>query len=144
MFSDHFSITLGPFNQEYFDELPDTDQIDAPTFKNEDFYHTVYVDGLPVGVAGVVPSRTLSEAGFMQIVLTPDWRGKGLIGPIYDQLADWHNLQTLYATIKIDNKISLLAHRKIGFHPLSDAKIADLRKRHLLKPDEIRLVKELV
>jgi len=144
MFSNRFDVTLGEFNQAYFDDLPDTDQITAPTFKNEDFYHTVYVDGLPIGVAGIVPSRALPEAGFMQIVLAPDWRGQGLIGPIYDKLAEWHNLHTLYATIKIDNKVSQLAHQKIGFHLLLEDKIIDLRERHLLEPDEIRMVKEVV
>ncbi|MFA6254207.1 MAG: GNAT family N-acetyltransferase [Candidatus Paceibacterota bacterium] len=144
MFSDHFDVTLGAFNQEYFDGLPNADSIVAPTFDNEDFYHTVYVDGRPIGVAGVVPSKVLPDTGFTQIVLAPDWRGLGLIGPIYDKLADWHDLHTLYATININNKISQHAHQKLGFKFLSDKKIADLRERELIDKDETRMVKEVI
>lgn len=143
MFSDRFHISLGDFNQEYFDSLADNRRIVAPTFKNEDFYHTVYADGQPIGVAGVILSSTLSDTGFVQIVLTPDWRGRGLIGPIYRKLAERHDLTTLYATIDEDNKVSQQAHRKLGFKSLSSEKIADLRQRGLLQPNQIRLIKEL-
>jgi RimJ/RimL family protein N-acetyltransferase len=143
MFNDHFDVTLGVFNQEYFDALPDTDRMIGPTFANEDFYHTVYVDGEPIGVAGIIPSKTLPDTGFVQIVLTPDWRGKGLIEPVYEKLAEWHGLRTLYATIKIDNKSSQRAHQKIGFKFLPDDKITALRERGLLGPEETRMVKEM-
>ena len=144
MFSDHFDVTLGDFNQEYFDSLPDTDKIVAPAFGQEDFYHTVYVEGQPIGIAGVIPSKKLPDTAFMQIVLTPDWRGKGLIEPVYEKLTELHDLKTLYATIDNDNKNSQLAHKKLGFKPLSDDKIADLRARGLLASDAIRLEKEIV
>ena len=143
MFSDRFDVTLGEFNQEYFDGLPDADKIVAPALGQEEFYHTVYVEGQPIGVAGIIPSRKLSDTAFPQIVLASDWRGKGLIGPIYEKLADWHDLRTLYATIEKTNKSSQLAHEKIGFKLLPEEKLTDLRKRDLLGEDKVRFEKEV-
>lgn len=143
MFSDRFYVTLGDFNQEYFNSLPDTSKIVAPLLGQEDLYHTVYVDGQPIGVVGLIVSKKLPDTAFTQIVLEPDWRGKGLIGPIYDQLADRHDLRTLYATIDKDNYSSQLAHEKIGFKLLPEEKLVDLRKRGLLDEDKLRFEKEI-
>lgn len=144
MFCDRFDITLGEFNQEYFNSLPDTDKIVAPALGQEEFYHTVYAEGQPIGVAGIIPSKKLPDTAFTQIVLDPDWRGKGLIGPIYKRLADWHDLRTLYATIDKDNYSSRLAHEKIGFKLLPEEKLIDLRNRGFLDEDKVRFEKEVL
>lgn len=145
MFSDRFAITLSDFNQEFFDSLDDNYQIKGPALGQEQYFHTILVDGLRAGVVGYLPPRNvlLDDAGFVQIVLAPEFRGRGLIGPIYELLAERHGLKTLYGTVTKKNTLSLRAHEKIGFRLLSEEKMADLRRRGLLGEDEVRLEKEI-
>lgn len=143
MFSDYFEISLGDFNQEFFESLSDSRQIVAPTMANEKFYHTVFVDGEQAGVVGFVPAQNMTDTGFVQIVLASAYRGKGLIGKIYDRLIELHSLKTLYATIEKSNTASIRAHDKIGFKMLPEEKLQDLRAKGLLQPYEIRMEKDV-
>jgi len=145
MLSDRYEVSLREFNQEFFEALEDNQYIKGPTIENISNYHTVYVDGEPAGVVGYLPPKikAVADAGFVQIILASAYRGKGLIGKVYDLLAEKHSLKTLYATIYEKNTTSIQAHEKIGFKMLSPEKMADLRHRGLLDDDDIRLVKYL-
>ena len=143
MFSDYFAISLGEFNQEFFESLDGARQIVAPTMTNERYYHTIFVEGEPAGIVGFVPSQSLSDTGFVQIVLAPAYRGKGLIGKIYDRLIELHSLKTLYATIEKSNTASIRAHNKIGFKMLSEIELENLRAKGLLQSEEIRMRREV-
>ena len=143
MLSDHYEVSLGEFSQEFFEDLADSRQIVAPTFATERYYHTVFVDGERAGIVGFVPSEHLVDTGFVQIVLAPAYRGKGLIGKIYDRMIELHSLKTLYATIEKANSASLRAHDKIGFKLLPETEQESLREKGLLKPYEVRLEKNL-
>lgn len=139
MFSDYFAINLGDFNQEFFESLDGARHIVAPTFNSEKYYHTVFVEGENAGIVGFVPSQTLPDTGFVQIVLAPAYRGKGLVGKIYDRMIELHGLKTLYATIDKTNTTSIHAHEKIGFKILPEEELNDLRNQGLLEPYEIRM-----
>jgi RimJ/RimL family protein N-acetyltransferase len=143
MFSDYFEISLGEFNQEYFESLPDNRHIEAPTMKTEKFYHTVFVDGEQAGIVGFIPAESMRDTGFVQILLAPAFRGKGLIGKIYDRMIELHSLKTLYATIEKSNSASVRAHDKIGFKILPEEKLQELRAKGLLQPDEIRMERDI-
>lgn len=143
MLSDHFEINLGEFNQEFFENLDDSRKIEAPNISNEKYYHTIFVDGEPAGIVGFIPSQHLPDTGFMQIILTSAFRGKGLISKIYERMIELHSLKTLYATIEKGNSASIRAHEKIGFRPLPEADQQILRGKGLLKEGEIRLKREV-
>jgi len=142
MFSDYFAITLGEFNQEFFESLDGARHIVAPTFANEKYYHTVYVEGEMAGIVGFVPSKTLPDTGFVQIVLAPAYRGTGLISKIYDRMVELHSLKTLYATIDKSNTASIKAHEKIGFKLLPEDELEILRAKGLLQTYEVRLQRD--
>ncbi len=143
MFSDYFDINLKEFNQEFFESLPDNRQIVRPTMTNEKYYHTVYAEGEPAGIVGFVPSENMRDTGFMQILLAPAYRGKGLISKIYDRMIELHSLKTLYATIEKSNTASIRAHEKIGFKILPEEKLEDLRTKGFIQPYEIRMERDV-
>ncbi len=141
MFSNANDIRLGEFEEGYFESLPDSEMIATPTIKTESYYHTIFVDNERAGIVGFIPVTMGIDAGFIQIVLSPDFRGMGLLDKIYQVLVENHKLKTLYGTIKKDNKISIRAHEKIGFKILPEEKLKFLRDKGLIGEDEIRLEK---
>lgn len=143
MFSDYFDINLGEFNQEFFESLDGSRHIVSPTISNEKYYHTVYAEGEPAGIVGFVPAENMKDTGFVQIVLSPAYRGKGLISKIYERMIELHSLKTLYATIEKANTASIRAHDKIGFKILPEEKLQDLRAKGLLEPYEIRMERDV-
>lgn len=145
MFSDNFSISLGEFSQPFFDSVDDNQYIQGPTIGDEQNFHTILSDGLPIGIVGFLPPKNiaLADTGFVQILLKPEYRGRGLLGEAYELLASRHNLKTLYATIYKDNQTSIRAHQKIGFRLLPKEKMDYLRERGLLDKDDLRLEKEV-
>lgn len=140
MLSDYFDLRLGDFEQDFFDQLDTAGQIKQPSFDVLPYFHTVYANGERAGIVGYHPTG-LSDTGNVEIILAPEFRGKGLIGKVYEVLADHHNLKNLYATINRRNMTSLAAHEKIGFKRLSEEKLSELRARGLIGPEEVRLAK---
>lgn len=143
MIGDSHEISLGEFEQEFFESLDGSNEIVEPNFRTQSYYHTVFVDGERAGIVGLVPLENVPDSGFVQIVLGPAYRGKGLIEKVYEALIDWHGLKTLYATIRKGNVASITAHKKIGFSEISEEKTNFLRSKGLIDEDEIRLEKEV-
>lgn len=143
MFSENFSISLGEFSQSFFDSIEDNHYIKGPALGDEQYFHTILMEGAPVGVVGYLPPKNISlvDTGFVQILLKPEYRGRGFMSEAYDLLAARHGLKTLYATIYKDNLTSIRAHQKIGFKLLSEEKMNYLRDKKLLDNDDLRLEK---
>ncbi|MFA5737018.1 MAG: GNAT family N-acetyltransferase [Candidatus Paceibacterota bacterium] len=142
MLSDYYDIQLKDFEQDFFDLQETVGQIKQPDFKVLPYFHTVYANGERAGIVGYYPA-SLPDIGNVEIILSPEFRGKGLIAKIYDKLAEEHRLKVLYATINKRNMVSLSAHEKIGFKRLSEEKQIQLRERRIIKEGEIRLEKNI-
>jgi len=142
MLSDYFNLELKEFEQDFFDQLETAGQIKQPSFEVLPYFHTVYANGEKAGVVGYHPT-SLRDTGNVEIILAPEFRGKGLIEKVYETLADRHGLKNLYATINRRNMTSLSAHEKIGFKRLSEEKLTELRSRGLLGSEEVRLEKKV-
>lgn len=132
-------VKLARFDENYYENLELSDKI--LNIDDKGFYYTILCDDKKAGIIGYIPARFPEHSGFLQIVISPSFRGMGLVEIAEDLLAKKHNLQILYATIKEDNIASIRAHKKIGFVTIDNKKLKDLRKNKLLKDNEIRLEK---
>lgn len=142
MLSDYFNLDLREFEQDFFDQLETAGQIKQPGFNVLPYFHTVYANGERAGIVGYYPT-SLPDTGNVEIILAPEFRGKGLIEKVYTELAEKHNLKNLYATINRRNMTSIAAHEKIGFKRLSEEKLSELRAKSLIGSEEVRLEKKI-
>ncbi len=131
-------LELTEFDEKYYKSLPDHEKI---SINKEGFYHTILKNHERAGIVGFIPSKKDSQTGFVQILISPEFQGQGLLQLAEDLLARKYNLTQLYATIQTKNISSMKSHQKAGFTviPLEELKI--LRKKGFLKSDETRLVK---
>ena len=132
------NIKLAKFDKKYFNSLDGHEEI---VISEKGFYYTILVNNKKAGVVGYIPSHAFKKSGFIQIVIDPDFRGKGLVKIAEDLLAKKHNLEVLWATIKKENIASIRAHQKIGFQIMDEKELERLREQGFLKEDEIRLEK---
>jgi RimJ/RimL family protein N-acetyltransferase len=132
-------VKLIDFDNDYFKTLKDRDEI---VIADEGKYYTILWDNKKAGVVGFIPSKASDGSGFVQIIIAPEFRGKGLVKLAEDFLAKRHNLKQLFATIKKDNIASIKSHQKSGFVLLDDYRLNTLRATGFLKENEIRLVKK--
>lgn len=132
-------MELQDFDQKFYKSIDGHDKI---LVKKQGIYHTVIVVGRKAGIVGYIPTKIPKHAGFVQIAIASGFRGKGLVQQAEDLLARKYNLKELYATIKKTNIASIRAHQKAGFKILDDKDLNNLRKRGVLKNNEIRLVKK--
>ncbi|MFA4952628.1 MAG: GNAT family N-acetyltransferase [Candidatus Pacearchaeota archaeon] len=131
-------MQLKKFDKEFYESISDNKKLPLDTRAT---YYTVIVDNKKIGIIGFIPARFPAHAGFVQIILALEFRGKGLVKQAEDLLVKKYKIKTLFATIKKSNSASIKAHKKIGFEEISKEQINNLREKGFLKDDEIRLVK---
>ena len=132
-------IEIKRFNKKYFDTLKDKKQI---ILVKNGKYHTILCNGEKIGVVGYVPINYPEYDNFVQIIITPKFRGKGIVKIAENLLVQKHNLKKLSAKINIKNIASIKAHQKIGFKIIDAIKVKDLIKKKIFKKDEVRLEKD--
>ncbi|TSC90987.1 MAG: Uncharacterized protein CEN90_714 [Parcubacteria group bacterium Licking1014_17] len=131
-------IEFDEFNKVFFETL---DGHESVSISADGTYYTILYDNEKAGVVGYIPAKFPEHAGFVQIVIAPKFRGKGIVGTAENMLMQKHNLKILFATIKKDNPASIRAHEKIGFTILDNEELGELRRKGFLKSDEIRMEK---
>lgn len=136
--TDNNQVQLKNFDKEYLKSIEGNTEI---LLKEDGVYYIIAADGTSAGVIGYIPAKTQGR-GFVQIVIEPKFRGKGILKIAEDMLAKKHGLDRLYATIKKINTRSIKAHLKAGFKKLTKKELDSLRKEGLLKKVDIRLAKE--
>jgi len=137
------NIKLSSFDNHYYNTLPKEDKelilIDLKKGK----YHTILLNSsIKVGVIGYIPTKMDPKIGFLQIIIDPKYRSKGIFSKSIKLLAKEHNLKEVWSTIKKDNIVSIKAHLKDGFKQFSEDKLEQWREVYLLDPDEVRLYKK--
>ncbi len=133
-------IQLGKFEKEYFKTLNDCEKI---LVAKNGIYHTIIYNNKKAGIVGYIPVKFSDNSGFIQIIINPNFRNKGIVRIAENLLAQKYNLKILYATIKKENIISIRAHQKIGFKTINDKRLRELRKNGYLEKNEIRLEKNM-
>ena len=133
-------ISLGKFDKEYWDSLPDDkDNIFYNPKRGE--YHTLLLNKKEkVGITGVILNPKNKEFGFFQIYIAESYRGKGLLKIAAELIFKKYKLTSLIATIKKKNKASIKSHIKSGFTEVSKVIQADLIERGYQKKDEVRYI----
>ncbi len=131
-------IKLGDFNQQYLESLDEREKI---SLSKNGFYHTIICDNKEAGIVGFIPAKFPNNSAFVQIIVSLEFRGRGIVLAAEDLLAQKYDLEILFATIKKANIASIRAHQKIGFTALDDEKINELREKGFLQEDEIRMEK---
>ena len=93
------------------------------------------------GFIGYIPTKHDILTGFVQVIILPKWRGKGLLKKAQSILVKKHHLKYLWATIYIKNIISLKAHLKLGFKYFTKKQIAQWKEFEPLFENKLRLYK---
>lgn len=132
-------IELEKFDLDFLASILGHEEI---VIRDDGVYYVFTADGQKAGVVGFLPFE--KDAGFVQVAVSPDFRGKGLVKLAEEELARKHDLKILYATINQDNKNSIRAHINAGFEPEDIERMQFLRSRGLLKSSEVRLRKDFI
>ncbi|MFZ5955574.1 MAG: GNAT family N-acetyltransferase [Nanoarchaeota archaeon] len=132
-------IKLINFDKDFFESLEGNEHI---LLVESGFYHVILIEEKKAGIVGFFHSKKSKKEGFIQIILAPEFRGKGFLKISEDLLAKKYELKKLYATILNDNIASIKSHLNAGFTYLPEEEQNRLRNLGLLDIDKVRLVKK--
>jgi RimJ/RimL family protein N-acetyltransferase len=134
-------IELKKFDKKYYNSLKDKSKI---KIEKNGIYYTIIFKNKKIGIVGIILIiKNRLKKGFIQILIDQNFRGIGILKIAEEKCAKLNKINTLYATIKIKNIISIKAHKKIGFRKITKKREEYLKKNNYLKNDEIRLVKSV-
>jgi len=133
-------ITLGKFDKEYWDSLPNDKDYMFYNPKRGEYYTLLLNKKIKVGITGVILNPKKTEFGFFQIYIDKQYRGKGLLKLAAKLIFKKYKLKSLIATIKKNNKASVNSHIKAGFIEVDKVEQADLIERGYQKKDEVRYI----
>jgi len=119
-------MKLGKFDHQYFKSLEGYEKIISPD--ENVIYHTIIFNNQKAGIVGYIPTKQ-KDAGFVQILIAPEFRGQGLLEQAEDLLAKKYKLKKLYATISKENIASIRAHLKVGFKEISEEEQKSLKEK---------------
>jgi hypothetical protein len=124
------NISLGKFDKIFFYSIPLSDR-EKIIYDPERVFYTILVDGIEAGVIGIL----LYSDKFLQILITKEFRGKGIFKKSIELLMKKHKIKRLNSTVKKDNIQSIKAHKKSGFIEMPK-KIQNIyiQRNTLLKP----------
>lgn len=131
-------IRIGQFDMEYHTTIQGHDEI---SFSKNGIYHSIFYNNKIVGTVGYLPAKYPKNSGFIQIAISADYRGQGVMKIAEDLIVEKYKLEKLYATIKNNNTASIKAHKKSGFEMVEPNRVVELRDAGLLSPEEIRMEK---
>ena len=103
--------------------------------KKEGTFYTISNDNNKIGIVGFVHTE---ETPFLIVGIIKEFRGQGFLIKAYEALVEKHGFKKLYADVERKNKVSLEAHKDIGFKELPEGEKVDKR----LYSTDIRLYKE--
>ena len=134
------TISLGHFDKVFLQTIDGHKEV---KFVPEGIYHTILVGNKKTGIVGYIPTQNYKneKLNFVQIVICPEWRGKGITELSENLLAKTYKLPSLYATINTNNIASIKAHQKAGFKELDPETIYVLKENGFLKASQTRLKK---
>jgi RimJ/RimL family protein N-acetyltransferase len=133
-----YNIELAPIDTDYLNKLNVNNVIQYNPNKGK-FYTIVNGNGHKVGVIGYIGGKE-DGSGFLQIIVDPKHRGKGVFKLALDKLIKQENLKKLYSTIHTSNLPSIKAHLKYGFRFIDETILQKLRELGLLDKDKTRMI----
>ncbi len=132
-------MLLTQFNEKYFKSLEGHKKILSPNHRT--IYYTIIFRGIKVGIVGYFIPYFPKKSGFIQILIDPMYRGKGLAKQAINELIKKGWLEVLFSTIENSDVSSLKCFLKFGFKFISEKRMIELRKKSFLKENELRLIK---
>lgn len=132
-------MQLIDFDKNFYESIEGKDEIGI---EEKGIYRTIIIDGKKAGIVGIIPTNYPGTA-FVQILITPEFRGQNLTKDVEEMLAREHGITEMLATIKKDNTASIRAHEKAGFQYLTEPELDELRKKGFLDINKTRLIKKI-
>ncbi len=133
------NITFLTFDLNLYKKISKKDQQLSHIDTQSKIRYTIYFNDEPCGFIGAIPHENYA---FVQIVILPKYRGKGILELSYKELIKKYKFKTLFATIYKSNIQSIKAHMKIGFKELSKKELDHLITIRKISRYQTRLFKK--
>lgn len=111
-----YKIKLIPFDVNHFKTINDNKNMHLDEYLQK--YTNINSFTINGNIAGMVGYIKLKDTNYAQISIHQDYRGKGLLKLVYDELSKVYKLNELFATIDKNNYSSIKSHLRAGFEYL--------------------------